>query len=206
MSDRADRGEAVVIDPIPIAAIIGAYLIGAIPFGLLLGKAAGIDVREAGSGNIGATNVARTAGKKIGVLTLFLDAAKGALPISIGDRVLHLPSVWLCAVGLAAVIGHVFPIYLKLRGGKGVATALGVFLALSPASTGVAVAVFLVTFLVTKIVSLGSLIGAIVLTVASWFIDGRPEVTVLAVVCTLIIAVRHQGNIRRMLEHTEPGV
>jgi glycerol-3-phosphate acyltransferase PlsY len=196
----------MVIDPIPIAAIICAYLIGAIPFGLLLGKAAGIDVRQAGSGNIGATNVARTAGKKIGVLTLFLDAAKGAFPILIADRLLHLAPVWLSAVGLAAVVGHVLPIYLKLRGGKGVATALGVFLALSPASTGVAVAAFLVTFLVTKIVSLGSLIGAIALTCVSWFVDGRREVTVLAVVCTLIILVRHQGNIRRMLEHTEPGV
>jgi acyl phosphate:glycerol-3-phosphate acyltransferase len=188
-----------------IAVIVCSYLLGSIPFGYILVRVfQGVDVRDIGSGNIGATNVARTAGKGVGILTLFLDAAKGAIPILIGDRVLHLSSVWLCAVGLAAVVGHVLPIYLKLRGGKGVATALGVFLALSPASTGVAVAAFLVTFLVTKIVSLGSLIGAIVLTATSWFVDGRREVTVLAIVCTLIIVVRHQGNIRRMLERQEP--
>lgn len=191
---------------VPIAAILLAYLFGAIPFGLLLGKAVGVDVRQAGSGNIGATNVARTAGKGVGIATLVLDALKGALPIAIGERVLYLPPIWLASIGLAAVVGHVLPIYLRFRGGKGVATALGVFLALSPASTGMGVAAFLVTFLVTKIVSLGSLIGAIVLTFVSHFVDGRLEVTALAGVCTLIIGVRHQGNIRRMFEHTEPGL
>jgi glycerol-3-phosphate acyltransferase PlsY len=196
----------MVIDPIPLLAILAAYLVGAIPFGLLLGKAAGIDVRQAGSGNIGATNVARTAGRGIGILTLILDAAKGAAPVLVADRLLHFDAIWVASAGLAAVVGHVLPIYLKLRGGKGVATALGVFLALSPACTGIAVAAFLVTFLVTKIVSLGSLIGAIVLTVSSRFVDGRLEVTVLAVVCTLIIVVRHQGNIRRMIDKREPGV
>ena len=194
-------------DPtIPILAVVIAYLVGAIPFGLLLGKAAGVDVRASGSGNIGATNVARTAGKGVGVATLLLDAAKGAAPILIADRVLHLDTSWLAAIGLAAVVGHVFPVYLLFRGGKGVATALGVFLALSPVATGISVAVFLVTFLVTKIVSLGSLIGAIVLATTSWFIDGRAEVSVLAGVCTLIILVRHQGNIRRMIAKEEPKV
>jgi glycerol-3-phosphate acyltransferase PlsY len=191
---------------VELAAIAIAYLAGAIPFGLLLGKIAGVDVREAGSGNIGATNVARTAGKGIGVVTLILDAAKGAAPVAVADRLLHFDPIWVSAVGLATVVGHVFPLYLRFRGGKGVATALGVFLALSPICTGIAVAAFLVTFLVTKIVSLGSLIGAIVLTSTSWFIDGRPEVTVLAGVCTGIIVVRHQGNIRRMIEKREPGV
>jgi acyl phosphate:glycerol-3-phosphate acyltransferase len=189
---------------VKILAVAGAYLLGAIPFGLLLGKAAGVDVRAAGSGNIGATNVARTAGKGVGIATLVLDAAKGAAPILLADRVLHLDTIWLVSIGLAAVLGHVFPIYLLFRGGKGVATALGVFLALSPVATGVSVAVFLVTFLVTKIVSLGSLIGAIVLATTSWFIDGRAEVSVLAGVCTLLIVVRHQGNIRRMIEKREP--
>ncbi len=191
---------------IPILVVLAAYLVGAIPFGLLLGKAAGVDVRSAGSGNIGATNVARTAGKTVGVLTLLLDAAKGAAPILIGQYVLHLDARWLAAAGLAAVVGHVLPIYLAFRGGKGVATALGVFLALSPLSTGVAIAAFLVTFLVSKFVSLGSLIGALVLTTATWFLDGRLEVTGLAVLCSLIILVRHQGNIRRMLEHREHQV
>ena len=197
----------VASDPtIAVIAVVAAYLIGAIPFGLLLGRIAGIDVRAAGSGNIGATNVARTAGKGIGIVTLFLDAAKGALPVAIAERALGLGSVWVASVGLATVLGHVFPLYLRFRGGKGVATALGVFLALSPVSTGLAVAAFLVTFLVSKIVSLGSMIGAIILTSASLFLDRRPEVTALAVVCTLIILVRHQGNIRRMIDRREPGV
>lgn len=187
--------------------IVSAYLFGAIPFGLLVAKLlAGVDVREAGSGNIGATNVARSAGKWLGALTLLLDAAKGAAPVLIADRILHLDDVWLVATGFAAVLGHVFPIYLRFRGGKGVATGLGVFLALSPFSTLIAVGVFALVYAASRFVSLGSLTGAVTLTVATWFIDGRREVSALALLVTLLVIVRHRGNIRRMLERREQGL
>lgn len=187
--------------------IASAYLFGAIPFGLLVAKlVAGVDVRQAGSGNIGATNVARSAGKGLGALTLLLDAAKGAAPVLIADRVLHLADGWVVAAGFAAVLGHVFPIYLRFRGGKGVATGLGVFLALSPFSTLIAVGVFGLVYAASRFVSLGSLCGAAALTVSTWFIDGRREVFGLALLVTLLILVRHQGNIRRMLQHREQGI
>src|SRR5580693_10479994 len=112
-----------------------AYLLGSMPFGLLLGKLFGAaDVRKAGSGNIGATNVARVAGPLAGILTLLLDAAKGALAVLLAARLTNDSAVWMMIAGLCALVGHCFPIWLGFRGGKGVATAAGVFLVLSPLS------------------------------------------------------------------------
>jgi glycerol-3-phosphate acyltransferase PlsY len=185
-----------------IAVAAAAYLFGAVPFGLLLAKLAGIDVRAAGSGNIGATNVARTAGKTLGALTLVLDAAKGAAPVLVATR-LGFDARWLAGIGLAAILGHVFPIYLRFRGGKGVATALGVFLALSWQPTLLAIGAFALVFLASRYVSLGSLAGAAVLTGSSWFLDGRLEVSLLACLATGLIVVRHRGNIRRMRDRSE---
>src|SRR5512142_1162952 len=125
-----------------IALIIAAYLLGSIPTGLLLGKALGVDIRAAGSGNIGATNVYRTLGRKVGVLTLVGDCLKGVIPVVVA-KALGLPVLWVGIVGLAAFLGHVYTVFLGFKGGKGVATALGVFLAAAPLAVLAALGVFI---------------------------------------------------------------
>jgi glycerol-3-phosphate acyltransferase PlsY len=196
----------MTFDPMLLVLFAGAYLLGAVPFGLLVARSAGDDVRETGSGNIGATNVARTAGKPLGVLTLVLDALKGAAPVLVADHVLHAPNWALVVAGLVAVLAHMFPIYLSFRGGKGVATALGVFLALTPASAGVAVLVFAVVVAPFRVVSIGSLTASVALTTATVWLDGRPEVIGLAGAVTVLVFIRHAGNIRRLLKRTEPEI
>ena len=188
--------------------LVGAgYLAGSIPFGLLLGRLfAGVDVRQAGSGNIGATNVARTAGRRLGVLTLVLDAAKGALAVGVTAWMLGEPNDagWPAAAGLAAFLGHVFPVWLRFRGGKGVATALGAFLALTPWLTLVAALVFGVTFAASKVVSVSSLVATAALAGGAAILHGKgAPVTQVALVVLLVIVVRHQSNIRRMLRGEE---
>jgi glycerol-3-phosphate acyltransferase PlsY len=188
--------------------LVGAsYLAGSIPFGLLLGRFfAGVDVREAGSGNIGATNVARTAGRRLGVLTLVLDAGKGALAVGITAWVLGVPNDagWPASAGLAAFLGHVFPVWLRFRGGKGVATALGAFLALTPWLTLGAALVFGVTFAASKVVSVSSLTAAAVLAGGAALLHGKgAPVTQVALVVLLVIVVRHQSNLGRMLRGEE---
>ena len=188
--------------------LVGAgYLAGSIPFGLLLGRLfAGVDVRQAGSGTIGATNVARTAGRRLGVLTLVLDAAKGALAVGVTAWMLGEPNDagWPAAAGLAAFLGHVFPVWLRFRGGKGVATALGAFLALTPWLTLGAALVFGVTFAASKVVSVSSLVATAALAGGAAILHGRDApVTQVALVVLLVIVVRHQSNIRRMLRGEE---
>lgn len=193
--------------PVAIALLIGAYLLGAVPFGLLIAsRYAGVDVRAKGSGNIGATNVARTAGKKLGVITLFLDGLKGAIPVLVAEFALHQPILIVALAGLAAVLGHVFPIYLKLKGGKGVATGAGASLALAPLPTLIAAAVFLVVYAVGKVVSLGSLIASLVLLGAVYYLDGRNEVLWVTSAIVLLILVRHRSNIERIIKKTENKV
>lgn len=189
---------------IDVLVIGGAYLLGAIPFGLLLAKwVAGVDVRAMGSGNIGATNVARSTGKSLGVVTLVLDAAKGAVPVLLAERVLERPLEIAAAAGLASVVGHVAPIYLRFRGGKGVATGAGVFAAITPLSTLVAAGVFLVAYLIGRVVSVGSLLASLALIASVAFLDGRREVLALSVAVVLLIVLRHKGNIARLLNRTE---
>lgn len=183
--------------------LVAAYLVGAIPFGIFIARAVGIDVRAAGSGNIGATNVARTAGKGFGVLTLLLDAVKGAAPVLVARYAFAAPSWLQVGVGVAAILGHVFPVYLRFRGGKGVATALGVFVALTPAAAGVAVGAFALVFAIFRVVSLGSLVGSLALVAGTVGLDGRREVIGAAAVIALLVFVRHAGNIRRLLRREE---
>lgn len=192
-----------------IAFVAGAYLLGSIPFGLILGRLRGVDVRQVGSGNIGATNVARSLGKKLGLVVLVLDLAKGALPVlllrwlGLDDRV-H--PFLLTAVGLAPILGHCFPVWLRLRGGKGVATALGVFLAMDPAITGMAVLVFAVLYALFRVVSVGSMTATVALAVLLWLL-GRPAPEVaLGVLTAALILVQHRQNIGRLLRRAELGV
>ncbi len=189
---------------ISIALMVSAYLLGSVPFGLLVAKHfANVDVRSKGSGNIGATNVARSAGKMLGLLTLVLDVVKGAALVLVATYLFKQPLWVVASAGFLAVLGHVFSIFLRFRGGKGVATGLGVFLALSPIPTLMAVAIFLAMFVKTRVVSLGSLLGAATLVAATAVLDPRREIIALALAVTTLITVRHRGNLVRMFLRTE---
>jgi glycerol-3-phosphate acyltransferase PlsY len=192
--------------------VVAAYLLGSIPTGLLIGKKMGVDVRTRGSGNIGATNVARTVGKKVGVLVLLLDALKGGAPVALLaaldlDRRIAvgapLDDYLVTAVGLAPIIGHCFPVWLGFRGGKGVATALGVFLVVDPLALAIGAALFAALYAAFRIVSIGSMVAAIAIPIASAAL-GRPmPVVVLALAGALIVIGKHHGNIRRLLRRNE---
>jgi glycerol-3-phosphate acyltransferase PlsY len=183
--------------------ILVAYLVGSIPTGLLLARRAGIDPRRSGSGNVGATNVARSAGVRIGLATLAGDATKGALPV-VTARWLDLGESVAASAGVAAVIGHVAPIGLRFRGGKGVATALGALSVLAPGAAAACVAVFAAVAWRHRLVSLASILAAITAP-AVLLVTGAPTGTTaaMAVVAALIVA-RHHENLRRLVAGTEP--
>ena len=180
-----------------------AYLIGAIPFGLLLTRALGLgDIREIGSGNIGATNVLRTGNKPVALATLLLDTAKGAVPVIIAfcygqDMAL--------AVAFGAVLGHILPVWLLFRGGKGVATTLGVLLAVAWPVGLIACATWLAVALTLRISSLSSLASLVAAALAAHFLTD-PQITVMAIVIGLFVATRHAPNIGRLLRGTEPRI
>jgi glycerol-3-phosphate acyltransferase PlsY len=180
-----------------------AYLCGSIPFGLLITRAAaGKDVRQVGSGNIGATNVARAAGRTAAVATLLLDALKGLAPVLVAARFGDAQPLLAPACAVAAVIGHCFPVWLRFRGGKGVATGLGVSLALAPWAALAGGVTWLTFYLLLRISSIGSLAGVAVSLAVASVTGSRPALYGLAAVA-LIILVRHTGNIRRLLSHSE---
>lgn len=185
--------------------IIG-YFIGAIPFGLVIGRMVGVDVRTQGSRNIGATNVNRVLGKKLGIVTLICDCLKGYLPMY-GAAVLLPESLnkelLVALTGLSAVLGHMFPIYLKFHGGKGVATGMGVFLYLSAPAILISLVVFLATVAVTGFVSAGSLLAAGLIPLWLYFL-GASKVTIgTAAVIAVLIWFKHHENISRLLQGTE---
>jgi len=182
--------------------VAAAYLLGSIPTGLLLGKAYGIDVRKEGSGNIGATNLYRTVGRKVGIITLIGDCLKGLLPVVLVSFS-ALPSEFAAWVGLGAFCGHVFSVFLKFKGGKGVATALGVFLALAPLAVAIAIALFAVLMFIWRYVSLGSISAAAVMPLAVYFLGGSRTVTIVTLIIALIVIVRHHENIKRLFAGTE---
>ena len=186
-----------------ILLIVIGYLLGSVPVGFILGLRSGIDVRESGSGNVGATNVARVVGKRQGILTLIADTAKGFLPVILAMQLgARLPATIL--VGTAAFLGHLYPIFLKFKGGKGVATALGIFLALAPMATLVLVVLFGVTVLTSRIVSLSSILTALASPILFWFLAYPPWVVGMAAFIALAITCRHQKNIRRIMNGSEP--
>lgn len=188
--------------PLFIGCLVAAYLLGSIPTGLLLGKVYGIDVRKEGSGNIGATNLYRTVGRKVGVLTLIFDCLKGFLPVLIA-RKLGISAEYAAWIGLAAFCGHVFSVFLRFKGGKGVATALGIFLALSPLAVAIALVVFLVLVFKWRYISLGSITAAAVMPPAvSLLGGGRITVIVTALVAVIVIG-KHHENIKRLVAGTE---
>jgi glycerol-3-phosphate acyltransferase PlsY len=193
-----------------IAIPIVAYLLGSIPFGLLLTKLfGGGDVRKAGSGNIGATNVARVAGPLPGILTLLLDAAKGAAAVWLAALFSNESATWMMIGALAALIGHCFPVWLKLRGGKGVATAAGVFLVLSPLALLGSAIVFVLVVGFWRYVSLGSISAAAampLLVYLLWAPHHAPPLAVTfgALAAAGLIIYKHDANIQRLVEGEEP--
>jgi glycerol-3-phosphate acyltransferase PlsY len=187
-----------------------AYLFGAIPFGLLLGKLFGArDIRKSGSGNIGATNVARVAGPLAGLLTLLLDAAKGAFAVILAARLSDQSSTWMMIAGLCALVGHCFPIWLGFRGGKGVATAAGVFLVLSPLAFLSAAILFFLVVLYWRFVSLGSISAAAAMPLLIYFFWAPRHappyaVTFGSLAAALLIVFKHDANIQRLVQGDEP--
>jgi len=202
-------------------AVLLSYLCGSVPFGLLVGLAKGVDIRRHGSGNIGATNVGRVIGRRYGWFVFVLDFLKGFLPVlvvrllaaSATEPFTRYDLPVLCA--LAAVLGHVFPLWLRFRGGKAGATGLGVGAALSPLATAVAAAVFLILLLATRYVSLGTMSGAVAYLIA-WYVlawrQGGPfarehvSMSLLVAAVVLLVIVRHKDNIKRLIAGEEGKV
>ena len=189
---------------------VAGYLIGSIPFGIILSKMfGGVDVRQAGSGNIGATNVARVAGPVPGILTLVLDGVKGAAAVWLAARYASDSAMWMTIAGLSALLGHCFPVWLGFRGGKGVATAAGMFLALCwPAALG-AIGVFILVVLFSRFVSLGSVAAAAampLLIYLLWAPRHAPPliVTFGAFAAAMLVVYKHDANIQRLVEGREP--
>lgn len=191
-------------------AILISYLLGSLPTGFLVARAKGIDIRQHGSGSTGATNVFRTIGKKPGIFVFICDALKGFIAVWIAWHYFangHLsPALIAIIAGIVCILGHNFPVWLKFKGGKGVATSLGVVIGLFPIAAGVAFIVWMIVFFVTRYVSLASLLAAIAVPVTVAVDPGMPEKTpllIFAIIAALLVIVRHQSNIQRLIAGTE---
>jgi glycerol-3-phosphate acyltransferase PlsY len=197
--------------PITLLCIpIAAYILGSIPFGLLLTKLfGGADVRKEGSGNIGATNVARVAGTLPGILTLVLDAAKGAAAVLLAERLSNGSATWMMIAGFAALVGHCFPIWLNFKGGKGVAAAAGLFLVLCPLAFLGAILLFILVVAFWRYVSLGSIAAAAAMPLLIYFLwaphHAPPPVIMFGSLAVVMLVVyKHDANIQRLVEGAEP--
>ncbi len=185
-----------------ILAFIVGFLSGSIPFGYIISRIKGVDIREIGSGNIGATNVARALGKKYFFVVFFLDGLKGFLPALV---FLNLCSID-CGViaGISAILGHMFTPWLGFRGGKGVATGFGVFLALAPKAVAVGFLVWFIVLLTIQIMALASITGAIAAFIATLYFCNALSIKLMAGFAALMVIIRHRDNIKRMLREQEP--
>lgn len=191
---------------IHILFVVLSYLLGAIPFGLVIGRLAGKDVRLEGSKNIGATNVSRVIGKRLGALTLLCDLLKGLLPVFLASSFLPQDEqklFWICVCGIAAVLGHMYPIYLGFKGGKGVATGLGVFLFLSPWAILVSLVIFVAAVAFTGFVSAGSLLASALIPLWLFLLGKEGTIIFSAIVIALLIWLKHRENIVRLLRGEE---
>ena len=211
---------------LPAAVIVIAYLLGSIPFGYLIVRATqGADVRKTGSGGTGATNVSRRAGKAAGVFTLVLDALKGAAAIVVAKIILGLPISgaaghagspiqstywWVAMAAIAVILGHIFPIWLRFRGGKGVATGVGVFLMLTPIPVAMAALFFVVVVMLTRYVSLGSILAAVAIPLFVLLqdafvrpVESLPPIMTAALAGAALIVFAHRANIERLVQGSE---
>lgn len=185
-----------------ILSVALGYLAGSVPFAFLLARRRGVDLRRVGSGNIGAANVLRTSGVAHALAAVGLDAAKGAAAVIVAERLTGGPATPVAA-GLASVIGHIYPVWLGFRGGKGVATAAGVFAVLTPGAAALAGVVFVLAIWTTRYVSVGSIAAVVTLAVAAAASDGPGAMSVGAVIAALIIVHRHRTNLGRLVAGTE---
>jgi glycerol-3-phosphate acyltransferase PlsY len=184
--------------------LVAAYLLGSIPFSFLVARAFGVeDVRRVGSGNVGATNVLRSAGRAAGGLALLLDAAKGAAASGFALWLAPESPVAPALAAAAAVLGHMYPVWLRFEGGKGVATGLGAFAPLLPKASVLATAVFLLTLATTRYVSLGSIVGAVSLAVLAFVLGDSPFVAGAATFTAALVVLRHRSNLRRLWNGSE---
>ena len=184
------------------AVVIAAYLIGSIPFAWLVARRRGTDLRQVGSGNLGAANVMRSSGVSAGAMVAALDIAKGAASVWLAARVgdgAELPA----AAGLAAIIGHIYPIWLRFRGGKGVATACGVFAVLTPLAMPVAIVIFTATVWMTKYISLGSVLATMALPPVAYALGSPSPAVLAATAAAILIVFRHRSNLMRLRMGTE---
>lgn len=187
-----------------VASTVGlSYLCGSVPTGVLLTRSKGIDLRRSGSGNVGATNAYRVAGRAVGLLTLAGDVVKGLVPVW-ASRAFGLSEGAVCAAAFAAFIGHLFPLFLRFRGGKGVATALGVFLGLAPAAILPALTVFGVTLWRWRIVSLASCAAALSLPLVLWPLGAQFPQLLVGLAVALLVTWRHRENFSRLTRGEEP--
>jgi glycerol-3-phosphate acyltransferase PlsY len=185
-----------------VLAVTLAYFVGSIPFAYLLSRQQGVDLRRAGSGNIGASNVLRTTGVRAAMLAMVLDGVKGTIAVLIA-QLLSAGPITAVAAACASVVGHVYPIWLRFRGGKGVATAAGAFAVLAPGALGIASCVFLLAVIVTRFISVGSIAGALTLVIVAAMSDAPGAIAIGATVSTLIIIYRHRENLARLVGGTE---
>ena len=184
--------------------LLVAFFLGSVPFGKLIGKKVSkVDVTQKGSGNIGATNVARVVGMKWGIFTLFLDILKGFIPTFLFGMILSGSEHGAAMIGLSALLGHQFSIFQKFRGGKGVATALGAYLAISPLSCGIALVVFIGTVYFSDYVSLGSIISALLMPFLLILFDQPANIFIPAFIMAVLICAKHHGNIQRLIQGKE---
>jgi acyl phosphate:glycerol-3-phosphate acyltransferase len=183
--------------------VLFGYLAGSVPFAFLLARRAGIDVRIAGSGNVGAANVLRTAGARRALLVMLLDVAKGAAAVVLAHAAIGGVAAG-ALTGAAAIVGHIYPVWLRFHGGKGVAVAAGVFSILAPAATAIAALLFLVTVWMTRYVSLGSVAATLALPPAAWLAGESRAVVFAAAGTAALILFRHRANLRRLRSGIEP--
>jgi glycerol-3-phosphate acyltransferase PlsY len=199
---------------LPAALVVSAYLLGSIPFSYLVVKVfVGADIRQHGSRNVGATNVARSFGKLPGIIALVLDVAKGWAAVEVAKWIVARPdwsapmrssAFWIALAAVIAVLAHMFPVWLKFHGGKGVATATGAFLAIDPKALGAGIIVFLIVLIATRIVSLASILSAASIPIFLRFLTLAPFWTVvLSIVISIAIIVKHHSNIARLAQGTE---
>jgi glycerol-3-phosphate acyltransferase PlsY len=190
-----------------LALLAGAYLIGSVPFSYLVARAFGVaDVRRVGSGNVGATTVMRSAGKAAGLLAFFLDALKGAAAALAVSWLAPTSSVLPALAALGAMIGHMYPLWLRFQGGKGVATGVGAFLPLAPYATLLALCAFALVLAVTRYVSVGSMAGAVTLAGMAFILGSPPPVAWAATGAAALVVWRHRGNIVRLARGREGRV
>ena len=189
-----------------IILVFGAYLLGSIPFGLLISRLfKGVDIRQVGSGNIGATNVLRMVGRVPGAITLFLDGAKGFLPV-IAMRWVGGSEAWVTGAGLAALLGHLYPVFLGFKGGKGVATGFGALLGAMPMVAIFGVGIWVGVALVWRYASLAAMVAASCIPFLVWLFDGRTPYFLFSGILAFFIIYRHQENIRRLLAGIESRI